>query len=192
MKLETIKENILHLYLTTGKVTILMYPDKAPKHVERLKELVRAGYYTDKTFHRVIDKFMAQCGSLNGDGNGGTGVLIPAEFNNVKHGRGTVSMARANHPDSADCQFFICFNDANFLDGQYTVWGQVIHGMEYVDAIRRGDSGQNGLVLGEKSKIIKAVMAADEVKDTSSNDLTLTTDDGGNITVAIVPTDIKK
>ncbi len=135
-------ENTLFMDLEHGRVVIDLRPDLAPKHVARIKDLARAGFYDGLTFHRVIDGFMAQGGDPNGTGTGGSGQNIPAEFsppNVAKHLRGTVSMARARHPDSADSQFFICFQPAPFLDGQYTIWGQVSAGMEFVDMIKRGE-----------------------------------------------------
>jgi len=139
-------ENTLYLELPFGRVVIAMRPDLAPKHVARIKELVREGYYDGLNFHRVIDGFMAQTGDPRGDGTGGSGTKIPAEFSKEPHVRGTVSMARANDPDSADSQFFICFAPAPFLDGKYTVWGKVVSGMEYVDQIKKGYSAMNGMV----------------------------------------------
>ena len=115
-----------------------MRPDLAPDHVARIKELARKGFYDGVVFHRVIDGFMAQTGCPHGTGTGGSGQKLKAEFNAEPHVRGTVSMARAQ-PDSADSQFFICFDDANFLDKQYTVWGRVIEGMENIDAIKKGE-----------------------------------------------------
>ena len=123
-----------------------MFPDKAPNHVARIKELVRQGFYDGLKFHRVIDGFMAQTGDPKGNGTGGSGQKLKAEFNDLHHGRGAVSMARAQDPNSADSQFFICFADSGFLDGQYTVWGQVIEGMEFVDKIKRGNPVTNGTV----------------------------------------------
>ena len=146
MEVPTDSEDILVLKLKDGDVYIQTFPDVAPKHVARIKELVRQGFYDGLKFHRVIDGFMAQTGDPLGNGTGGSGQNLTAEFNNKHHGRGTVSMARAAHPDSADSQFFICFKDAGFLDGQYTVWGQVIKGMEFVDNIKRGDPNNNGAV----------------------------------------------
>ena len=143
---QTDAENTLLLQLKDGAVVIEMYPDKAPNHVERIKQLVRQGFYDGLKFHRVIDGFMAQTGDPLGNGTGGSGVRLNAEFNDLHHGRGAVSMARAADPNSADSQFFICFKDAGFLDGQYTVWGQVVSGMEFVDNIKRG-SGANGEVV---------------------------------------------
>ena len=139
-------ENALLLKLKDGDVIIEMYPDVAPNHVARIKELARQGFYDGLKFHRVIEGFMAQTGDPLGNGTGGSGQKLKAEFNSKHHGRGAVSMARAQDPDSADSQFFICFKDAGFLDGQYTVWGQVVSGMEYVDNIKRG-TGSNGEVI---------------------------------------------
>ncbi len=154
------KENILYLDLKDGRVTIEMYPEKAPNHVARIKELVKEGFYDGIVFHRVIDGFMAQTGDPTGTGMGGSGQNLDAEFNELPHKRGTVSMARAQHPDSADSQFFICFKDCNWLDGQYTVWGQVIDGMEHVDNIKKGApySGE----VEDPDIIVKMIMASDE------------------------------
>ena len=132
-------ENKLVLETTHGRVVIELLPDLAPNHVARIKELAGQGFYDGVVFHRVIEGFMAQTGDPTGTGRGGSGKNLKAEFSNVSHQRGTVSMARANHPDSADSQFFICFDDASFLDGKYTVWGRVIEGMENVDKIKRGE-----------------------------------------------------
>lgn len=131
-------ENALLLKLKNGDVVIEMFSDDAPNHVARIKELVRAGFYNGLKFHRVIDGFMAQTGCPFGTGTGGSGKKLKAEFNRRPHLRGTVSMARAMDPDSADSQFFICFAEAPWLNGQYTVWGEVVSGMEYVDMIKRG------------------------------------------------------
>ena len=154
------KENTLYLDLKDGRVVIEMLPQAAPMHVDRIKTLVRQGFYDGIVFHRVIDGFMAQTGDPTGTGMGGSGQKIPAEFNAVPHVRGTVSMARANDPNSADSQFFICFADARFLDGQYTAWGRVVSGMEFVDKIKKGDSRMNGVVHGP-DKIVKMQVAAD-------------------------------
>lgn len=154
------KENTLYLDLDYGRVVIEMRPDVAPKHVARIKELTRQGFYDGIVFHRVIDGFMAQTGDPLGTGMGGSGKKLPAEFNKEPHVRGTVSMARANDPNSADSQFFICFDDARFLDGQYTVWGKVTSGMEYVDMIKKGDQRANGAV-SNPDKIVKMRVAAD-------------------------------
>jgi peptidylprolyl isomerase len=116
-----------------------MWPDLAPKHVARIKELARKGFYDGVVFHRVIDGFMAQTGDPTGSGMGGSGQKLKAEFNKEPHTRGAVSMARSQSPDSADSQFFIVFDDASFLDNKYTVWGRVIDGMENVDKIARGE-----------------------------------------------------
>ena len=132
-------ENTLVLETTQGPVTIEMRPDLAPGHVARIKELVREGFYDGIVFHRVIEGFMAQTGCPHGTGTGGSGKKLKAEFNREPHLRGTLSMARAQNPDSGDSQFFICFADARFLDGQYTVWGKVIEGMENIDKIKRGE-----------------------------------------------------
>ena len=137
--------NIVYLELNDGRVVIEMKPDDAPKHVERIKELISEKFYDGLKFHRVIDGFMAQTGDPKGNGTGGSGQNIPAEFNSLPHIRGTVSMARAQDPDSADSQFFICFKESSFLNGQYTVWGQVIKGIEFVDKIKKG-TGDNGTV----------------------------------------------
>ena len=147
-------DNTLVLDTTKGKVVIEMRPDLAPGHVARIKELVREGFYDGIVFHRVIDGFMAQTGCPQGTGTGGSGKKLKAEFNKEPHVRGTVSMARAASPDSGDSQFFICFDDASFLNGQYTAWGNVIEGMENVDKIKKGEPVSN------PDKIIKATMGA--------------------------------
>jgi peptidylprolyl isomerase len=148
-------ENTLILETTKGKVVITMRPDLAPNHVARIKELVREGFYDGVPFHRVIDGFMAQTGCPEGTGMGGSGQKLKAEFNSEKHVRGTASMARAQNPDSGDSQFFLCFDDAPFLNNQYTVWGRVTEGMENVDKIKRGEP------VKDPDKIISAKMAAD-------------------------------
>lgn len=127
------------LETSQGPVTIALRPDLAPRHVARITELVRQGFYDGVVFHRVIEDFMAQTGDPTGTGRGGSGQKLAAEFSKAPHVRGAVSMARAGHPDSADSQFFICFTDCNFLDGQYTLWGQVTEGMENVDRLKRGE-----------------------------------------------------
>jgi peptidylprolyl isomerase len=149
-------EDTLILETTQGPVTIEMRPDLAPNHVARIKELVREGFYDGIVFHRVIEGFMAQTGCPEGTGTGGSGKKLKAEFNDEPHERGTTSMARAANPDSGDSQFFICFDDAGFLDNQYTVWGKVTSGMENVDNIKRGEP------VDDPDKIVKAYMAADE------------------------------
>jgi peptidylprolyl isomerase len=132
-------EDTLVIETTKGRVTVEMWPDLAPKHVARIKELARKGFYDGVVFHRVIDGFMAQTGDPTGSGMGGSGQKLKAEFSKEPHTRGAVSMARAQSPDSADSQFFIVFDDASFLDNKYTVWGRVIDGMENVDKITRGE-----------------------------------------------------
>lgn len=148
-------DNTLYLDLKDGRVVIQMRPDLAPKHVARIKELVRQHFYDGLTFHRVIDGFMAQGGDPTGTGTGGSGQTIPAEFTATPFVRGTVGMARSQSPNSADSQFFICFAPAPFLNGQYTVWGQVVSGMEYVDKIERGEPPAH------PDKIIKMTIASD-------------------------------
>lgn len=152
-------ENAIVLKLKNGDVVIEMYPDAAPNHVARIKELVREGFYNGLKFHRVIDGFMAQTGCPYGNGMGGSGKKLKAEFNRNPHKRGTVSMARSMMPDSADSQFFICFADCPWLDGQYTVWGEVTSGMEYVDMIKKG-AGANGEV-SQPDEIISMTVIAD-------------------------------
>jgi peptidylprolyl isomerase len=146
-------DNTLILETTKGNVTIQMRPDLAPNHVARIKELANDGFYDGVVFHRVIDGFMAQTGDPTGTGMGGSGQKLKQEFNDAPHERGTCSMARAQNPDSADSQFFICFDDAGFLDRQYTVWGQVVDGMDNVDKIKRGEP------VIEPDQIVKAYMA---------------------------------
>ena len=137
-------ENTLIIETTQGRVVIEMRPDLAPQHVERIKTLAREGFYDGIVFHRVIEGFMAQTGCPDGRGTGGSKYPnLPAEFNTEPHVRGVASMARAQSPNSANSQFFICFDDARFLDKQYTVWGKVIEGMENVDKIKRGEPVQN-------------------------------------------------
>ena len=148
-------EDTLILETTKGPVTIVMRPDLAPKHVARIKELVRQGFYNGVAFHRVIDGFMAQTGCPHGTGTGGSGQKLKAEFSPEKHVRGTVSMARAQDPNSGDSQFFICFADSPWLNGQYTVWGKVTAGMENVDKIKRGEP------VASPDRIVSAHMAAD-------------------------------
>lgn len=148
-------ENTLYLELDYGRVTIEMRPDLAPKHVERIKELVREGFYDGIIFHRVIDDFMAQTGDPTGTGTGGSGQNIPAEFTEEPFVRGTLGMARAQNPNSADSQFFINFVETPHLNGQYTVWGQVTEGMEHVDSIKRGQPPS------QPDKIVSIKVAAD-------------------------------
>src|SRR5271169_5131754 len=147
--------NTLTLETTKGPVVIEMNPAIAPGHVAHIKRLVEEGFYDGIVFHRVIEGFMAQTGCPHGTGTGGSGQKLKAEFNKEPHVRGTASMARAASPDSADSQFFICLDEASFLNGQYTVWGKVTDGMENVDKIQRGEPVKN------PDKIVKAHMAAD-------------------------------
>ncbi|WP_448204751.1 peptidylprolyl isomerase [Azospirillum sp. sgz302134] len=153
-------ENTLYLDLKDGRVVIELRPDLAPNHVARIKELTRQGFYNGVVFHRVIDGFMAQTGDPTGTGSGGSGKKLKAEFSAEPHVRGTVSMARTPDPDSADSQFFICFAPASFLDRQYTVWGKVVEGMEFVDNIKKGSQARNGQV-SDPDKIVKMQVAAD-------------------------------
>lgn len=131
-------ENTLYMDLKDGRVVIQLRPDLAPQHVARIKELTRQKFYDGIIFHRVIPGFMAQTGDPQGTGTGGSGKNIAAEFSGEPFRRGTVGMARARHPDSGDSQFFICFRETSHLNGQYTVWGQVVEGMEHIDAIAPG------------------------------------------------------
>jgi peptidylprolyl isomerase len=148
-------EDTLIIETSKGNVVVEMRPDLAPNHVGRIKELAWQGFYDGVPFHRVIEGFMAQTGDPTGTGAGGSGQKLAAEFNAEPHTRGAVSMARAQSPDSADSQFFICFDDATFLDRKYTVWGRVIEGMENVDQINRGEPPAN------PDKIISVKVAAD-------------------------------
>ena len=152
-------ENIIYLELKDGRVTIEMRPDLAPNHVARVKELVRQEFYNGVVFHRVIEDFMAQTGDPTGTGSGGSGQNLDAEFTNEKHLRGTVSMARAGDPNSADSQFFIVFKTAPWLDGQYSIWGQVTDGMDVVDKIKMGAPGSG--TVNEPDKIVSMQVAAD-------------------------------
>jgi peptidylprolyl isomerase len=145
----------LILDTTQGTVVVAMRPDLAPKHVARIKELVRDGFYDGLVFHRVIDGFMAQTGCPSGTGTGGSGQKLKAEFSREPHKRGTVSMARSQSPDSGDSQFFICFADSSWLNGQYTVWGNVIEGMDNVDKIKRGEP------VRDPDRIVSARIKAD-------------------------------
>lgn len=151
-------EDTLYLDLADGRVTIQMLPERAPAHVERIKELTREGFYDGVIFHRVIDGFMAQTGDPTGTGRGGSDKPdLPAEFTDYRYKRGTIGMARTADPNSANSQFFICFTDdgCSFLTGQYTVWGQVVDGMELVDGIAQGEPPAN------PDKIVKMSVASD-------------------------------
>jgi len=154
-------ENTLYMDLKQGRVVIQMFPDLAPKHVERIKLLTREGFYDNTPFHRVIEGFMAQGGDPTGTGTGGSKLPdLPAEFTNKRHFlRGTCGMARTANPNSANSQFFIMFAPAPHLDGQYTIWGQVVSGMEYVDAIKRGSGG--GGTVSNPDRIVHMRVAAD-------------------------------
>ena len=147
----------LVLDLKDGPVKIKLRPDLAPNHVERVKTLAGKGFYDGVVFHRVIPGFMAQSGDPTGTGSGGSDLPnLKAEFSDEKHGRGTVSAARTANPDSANSQFYICFDEAPWLDRQYSVWGQVVEGMENVDKIKKGGEHNNGAISGEPDKILKA------------------------------------
>lgn len=164
-KEKTVSENhnTLVMNLEYGQVFIRMRPDLAPKHVERIRKLAASGFYDGVVFHRVIDGFMAQTGDPTGTGRGGSGQNIPAEFSKEPFVRGTVGMARAQHPDSADSQFFIVFDDSRFLDGQYTVVGHVMRGMEYVDKIKRGEPPLN------PDKILWLQVMSDQAADAEAD-----------------------
>ena len=154
MAAATDPENTLILETTKGRVVIALRPDLAPGHVERIKQLAREGFYNGRPFHRVIEGFMAQTGCPHGTGTGGSKYPnLKAEFNAEPHVRGVCSMARSQSPDSANSQFFIVFDDATFLDRQYTVWGEVTEGMEHVDALPKGEPPR------APGKIVKATVA---------------------------------
>jgi len=154
-------ENTLVMELANGKVIIELLPDVAPKHVARIKELTRQGFYDGLTFHRVIDGFMAQTGDPDGDGTGGSGQNLPAEFSNVPFERGTLGMARTSNPNSGDSQFFIMFDAAPHLNGQYTVWGRVVDGMDAVDRIKKADPGSRSGSVDDPDKIVSMKVQAD-------------------------------
>jgi len=146
----------LVMELKSGPVKIKLRPDLAPNHVARIKELAGQGFYDGIVFHRVIPDFMAQTGDPTGTGSGGSDLPdLKAEFSNEKHKRGTISMARTSNPNSANSQFFICFADAPWLDKQYSIWGEVVEGMDHVDAIKKGGEHNNGAISGEPDKILK-------------------------------------
>jgi cyclophilin family peptidyl-prolyl cis-trans isomerase len=150
-------ENTLHMDLAKGRVVIELRPDLAPGHVARIKELTREGFYDGTPFHRVIDGFMAQGGDPTGTGTGGSKKPnLKAEFSAEPHVRGVCSMARSSDPNSANSQFFICFDDATFLDRQYTIWGKVVSGMDHVDAIKRGEP------VRDPDRIVKMQVAVDD------------------------------
>lgn len=151
-------ENTLYMDIPHGRVVIELRPDLAPKHVARIKELAREGFYDGVAFHRVIDGFMAQGGDPTGTGSGGSGKKLAQEFSAEPHVRGICSMARTQDPNSADCQFFIVFDEARFLDKQYTVWGKVSSGMEFVDKLKRGEPAR-------EPDRIKSMRVAADVKE---------------------------
>lgn len=158
-------ENTLYMDLPYGRVVIKMMPDVAPKHVERIKMLTREGFYDGVSFHRVIEGFMAQTGDPTGTGSGGSKYPdLNAEFNDTNFGRGTIGMARTMNPNSANSQFFVCFTDCSFLNNQYTVWGQVVEGMELVDKLARGEPPAN------PDKVVSMKVAADVIPDATASD----------------------
>jgi peptidylprolyl isomerase len=155
-------ENTLVIELKDGPVIIRLRPDLAPKHVEQIKTLTRQGFYNNIVFHRVIEGFMAQTGDPQGTGMGGSQLgNIPAEFSREPFVRGTLGMARSQSPNSANSQFFICFAESSFLNGQYTVFGQVVQGMEFVDKIKRGDPRANGTVSAPPDRMVRVRIASD-------------------------------
>ncbi len=157
---DTPENDALYLDTRHGRTVIRLRPDLAPNHVARIKELAKDGFYDGLKFHRVIEGFMAQGGCPKGDGTGGTGQKLAAEFSDAPHVRGTASMARAADPDSGDCQFFICLDKASHLDGQYTVWGEVVEGMDHIDAIKKGSPRSNGMVE-DPDEILSCAVAED-------------------------------
>jgi peptidylprolyl isomerase len=156
-------DNTLHMDVPAGRVVIEMRPDLAPAHCAQIKELVRRHFYDGVVFHRVIAGFMAQTGDPTGTGTGGSGTTLKAEFSEAHFVRGAVGMARTSDPDSADSQFFIMFAPAPSLDGQYTIWGEVTAGMEFIDQIKKGDERRNGIV-SDPDRIVRIAVAADADK----------------------------
>jgi cyclophilin family peptidyl-prolyl cis-trans isomerase len=155
-------QDTLIMDLKSGPVVIRLRPDLAPNHVARITELARQGFYDGVVFHRVIPGFMAQTGDPTGTGSGGSDLPdLKSEFSSERHKRGTISMARTSDPHSANSQFFICFDDAPWLDRQYSIWGEVVEGMEHVDAIKKGGDHNNGAISGEPDKIVKMRVASD-------------------------------
>jgi peptidylprolyl isomerase len=154
-------KNTVYLDTKDGRITILLRPDLAPKTVAQIKTLTKRGFYNGIVFHRVIDGFMAQTGDPTGTGTGGSDLPnLPSEFTATPFKRGTLGMARAEDPNSANSQFFICLGDADFLNGQYTAFGQVVSGMDVVDKIKKGDKDENGMVA-DPDKIVTMQLAAD-------------------------------
>jgi peptidylprolyl isomerase len=155
-------QNTLYMQLPKGRVVIQLLPNLAPHTVDQIKKLTRSGFYDGTPFHRVIPGFMAQGGDPTGTGTGGSQLPnLKAEFSNANFGRGTIGMARSDDPDSANSQFFICFKDCSSLDGQYTIFGQVVSGMEFVDALKAGDENVNDGQVTNPDKLIKMQVAAD-------------------------------
>ncbi len=154
-------EDMLYLDLKDGRVVIEMRPDLAPRHVARIKELVRQQFYDGLPFHPVIDGFMAQTGDPRGDGTGGSGVKIPAEFSGEPYARGTLGMARSGDPNSADSQFFIVLKRYPSLDGKYTVWGKVVEGMDYVEKIKKAPPNSPSGTVKDPDVIFRMRMAVD-------------------------------
>ena len=155
-------QNTLYMDVSSGRVIIKLRPDLAPNHVQRIKELTRAGFYDGTPFHRVIPGFMAQGGDPTGTGMGNSDKPnLKAEFTNTNFVRGTIGAARGDNPNSANSQFFICFQDCSFLNGQYTVWGEVVSGMEFVDKLKAGDPNVNDGQVKNPDKIIRMQVAAE-------------------------------
>jgi peptidylprolyl isomerase len=154
-------ENTLLLDLPAGRVTIRLRPDLAPNHVARIKELARQGFYNGTKFHRVMEGFMAQGGDPKGNGTGGSGQKLRGEFSNEPFKRGTCGMARTQDPNSADSQFFICLDDADFLTGSYTVWGEVVDGMDAVDALKKAPPGRQSGLVDDPDTLQRVQVAAD-------------------------------
>ena len=155
-------QNTLIMDTTKGKVVIQLRPDLAPNHVARVKTLTSQGFYDGTPFHRVIADFMAQGGDPTGTGMGGSKLPdLKAEFSNANFGRGAIGAARGEDPNSANSQFFICYRDCSFLNGQYTIWGQVVQGMENVDKLAKGDPNVNDGQVANPDKIVKMQIAAD-------------------------------
>ncbi|HLS69890.1 MAG TPA: peptidylprolyl isomerase [Kiloniellales bacterium] len=154
-------EDTLVMELPAGQVVIALRPDLAPEHVARVKELVRDGFYDGLAFHRVIDGFMAQTGCPQGTGTGGSGKNLKAEFSDTPFVRGTIGAARTQDPNSADSQWFICFGDASWLNRQYTVWGEVIEGMEAVDALRKAPASDPSGRVPDPDRIVSVKVQAD-------------------------------